>query len=130
MSIKWSAKGLTVNEPQPSEADDVGVFSCAGDKKISIYHEPGSLSTTGYTLTPGYIVGGRWVFETARERLLYANCATVTRTMAPLEGATLAEYQAAQGDWTEFAIPAGALWAYIHITAASGGTINLLVGSR
>ena len=125
MTIKWSAQNLTVNQPQPHISDDEGIFSVAGDKKISVVHEPASLATTGYTFTPGYTFTGKCAFGT---RIMYANCATVTLTMVADEGATLAEFRAAKGDITEFAIPAGAIKAYIHITAADGG-LNLIVGS-
>lgn len=126
MSVKFSAMNQGANARQPIRAVSPGVVSVKGVRKISVYVEPAESSTTGWVIRPGYLYDdGRALDKT---RILYSFSDTQEITGQSPSG-TLGAYQDDAGRHVEFAVPAGALSAYVRIVSVAGGAINIQVGS-
>ena len=126
MTVKFRATNQGTNARQPVKALAPGVISVLGVRKISVYVEPAEMATTGWVIRPGYLYEGSRALDV--DRVLYSF--SDTQTITNLSGSgVLGTFQDDAGRHVEFAVPSGALKAYVRIVSAGGGTVNIQVGS-
>ena len=125
MTVKFSTTSQGANASQPVRASAPGVISVLGVRKISVYVEPATTQTTGWVIRPGYLYAGSRALS--QDRLLYSF--SDTQTITSLSAASdLATFQDDAGRHVEFAVPSGAIKAYIRVVSVAG-TVNIQVGS-